>query len=101
MGNREHDREDPENRVPRSARRRVNSTSKKPLRLNNRFVAGLSPGEMWWDDDPRATGFGVRSYSGGGKSFFIDYRIDGRQRRFTIGPFPRWSAEAARERAKE
>ena len=36
-----------------------------------------------------------RSYPGGGKSFFIDYRIDSRQRRYTIGPFPRWSAEAA------
>ena len=56
---------------------------------------------MWWDDDRKATGFGVRSYPGGGKSFFVDYRIDGRQRRITIGPFPRWSADAARERAKE
>jgi hypothetical protein len=56
---------------------------------------------MWWDDDPKATGFGVRSYPGGGKSFFVDYRLNGRQRRYTIGPFPRWSAEAAREQAKK
>jgi integrase len=56
---------------------------------------------MFWDDDPKATGFGVRSYPGGGKSFFIDYRLNGRQGRQTIGPFPRWSAEAARDRAKE
>ena len=56
---------------------------------------------MWWDGDPKAAGFGIRSYPGGGKSFFVDYRIDGRQRRITIGPFPRWSADAARERAKE
>jgi len=101
MGNRERDREDSGNSLPRSTRKRVNSTPKKPLRLSNKFVAGLPPGEMWWDDDPKATGFGVRSYPGGGKSFFIDYRLDGRQRRYTIGPFPRWSAEAARERAKE
>ncbi len=77
------------------------SEAKKPLRLSNKFVEDLPAGEMWWDDDRKATGFGVRSYAGGGKSFFIDYRIDGRQRRFTIGPFPRWSADAARERAKE
>ena len=98
----------PADSVPRSAGRsaeHVNQTStrepKKPVKLSNKFVAGLPPGQMWWDDDSRATGFGVRSYAGGGKSFFIDYRIDSTQRRFTIGPFPRWSAEAARERAKE
>jgi integrase len=75
--------------------------TKTPVRLNNEFIRGLTGAEMWWDDDRKATGFGVRSYPGGGRSFFVDYRLDGRQRRFTIGPFPRWSADAARERAKE
>ena len=77
------------------------SPLKKPVRLSNKFVASLSADEMWWDDDPKATGFGVRSYLGGGRSFFIDYRLNGRQRCYTIGPFPRWSAEAAREEAKK
>jgi integrase len=80
---------------------RHEAKQKRPIRLSNRFVDALSGKEMWWDADPKATGFGVRSYPGGGKSFFVDYRLDGRQRRYTIGPFPRWSAEAARERAKE
>jgi integrase len=75
--------------------------SKKPLRLTTAFVAKLAGGEMWWDDDPKATGFGVRTYPGGGRSFFIDYRLNGRQGRHTIGPFPRWSVSAAREEAKE
>src|SRR6516225_4498770 len=74
---------------------------KRPVRLTNRFVAQLSGKDMWWDDDPKATGFGVRSYPGGSKSFFIDYRVNGRQRRYTIGPSPRWSTEAAREEAKK
>jgi integrase len=74
---------------------------KRPVRLTNKFVAKLTGEDMWWDDDPKATGFGVRSYAGGGKSFFVDYRLNGRQRRYTIGPFPRWSAEAAREEAKK
>ena len=78
-----------------------NGTGQEGVRQTNKFVGKLTGGEMWWDDDPKATGFGVRSYPGGGRSFFIDYRLDGRQRRYTIGPFPRWSAEAARERAKE
>ncbi len=108
MGLGTSDRENSGNRAPRSAHIKqghVNGPStarlKKPVRLNNKFIEGLPPGEMWWDDDRKATGFGVRSYAGGGKSFFIDYRIDGRQRRITIGPFPRWSADAARARAKE
>ena len=75
--------------------------SKKPHTITNKFVAGLDGPQLWWDDDPKATGFGVRSYLGGAKSFFIDYRLSGRQRRYTIGPFPRWSAEAAREEAKK
>src|SRR5215472_9070812 len=70
-------------------------------RLTNRLVAALAGDAMQWDDDPKATGFGIRSYSGGSKSFFVDYRLNGRQRRYTIGPFPRWSAEAAREQAKK
>ena len=42
-----------------------------------------------------------RVYPGGGKTFLLDYRIAGRQRRIAIGHFPLWSAEAARTRAKE
>jgi integrase len=74
---------------------------KAPKHLTNDFVGGLVGAQMWWDDDRKATGFGVRAYQGGSKSFFIDYRLEGRQRRFTIGPFPRWSVTAAREEARE
>ena len=36
----------------------------------------------------------------GAKSFFVNYRIDGREKRLTIGSYPDWSAEAARAEAK-
>jgi integrase len=74
-----------------------------PIKLTNRTVEKLSTadGLYHFDNDPKASGFGVRLYPGGGKSFFIDYRINGRQRRHTIGPYPRWSADAAREEARE
>lgn len=85
---------------PRTPDEQSTAEAKKPVSLNNEFVRDLTGAQMWWDADPRATGFGVRSYPGGAKSFFIDYRIDGRQRRFTIGPFPRWSVTAARDQAK-
>jgi integrase len=81
--------------------RKGEDVRKKPVHLTNDFVRDLTGAQMWWDDDRKATGFGVRAYSGGSKSFFIDYRLDGRQRRFTIGPFPRWSVVAAREEARE
>jgi integrase len=57
-----------------------------------------------WDED--LTGFGVRVFAPtarrpeGARSFFINYRIDGVERRFTIGSFPNWSCKAARSEAK-
>jgi integrase len=77
----------------------------KPDRLDNDFVrnveAPAAGAVTYWDSDPKVAGFGLRSYAGGSKSFFLNYRIDGRERRYTIGPYPRWSVTAARERAKE
>jgi integrase len=58
-----------------------------------------------WDDD--LTGFGLRIFaptarhSEGARSFFINYRVNGAERRLTIGAFPDWSAKAARDEAKE
>jgi integrase len=83
----------------------VKAKDKHPVRLDNDYVRKLAPPKAGavtvWDDDPKATGFGVRIYSSGARSFFVNYRVSGRERRHTIGPFPRWSVAAARERAKE
>ena len=52
------------------------------------------------------TGFGVRIFAptkrhpAGARSFFVNYRIGGREKRFTIGSYPDWSAEAARARPR-
>jgi integrase len=60
-----------------------------------------------WDNDPKARGFGVRIFaatkqnSAGVRSFFINYRIDGIERRHTIGKYPTWSAVAARAEAQD
>jgi integrase len=79
--------------------------TEKSDRLTHEFVRDVPAPKTgtatYWDNDPKVTGFGVRIYAGGSKSFFLNYRIDGRERRFTIGSFPRWSVTAARERAKE
>jgi integrase len=50
--------------------------------------------------DTEVTGFGVRVTAAGARSFVLNYRSGGRERRFTIGSFPDWSAKQARELAK-
>jgi integrase len=53
-----------------------------------------------YDDDPKAPGFGVRTTAGGVKAFILNYRTtSGRERRMTIGRFPKWRTSEAREKA--
>ena len=66
----------------------------------DRIRRAQEPG-LIWDADPKVPGFGLRIGRGGAKSFFLNYHLDGRERRLTIGRWPTWSVEAARERAKE
>jgi integrase len=51
--------------------------------------------------DAEIPGFGVRITAGGVISFILDYRIFGRQRRYTIGRYPELTATAARIEAGE
>jgi integrase len=79
--------------------------SEKPQRLDTDLVRKAKVPETGavtcWDNDPKVPGFGLRVYAGGAKSFFLNYRFEGRERRHTIGTFPRWSVMAAREEARE
>jgi integrase len=58
-----------------------------------------------WDDEVK--GFGVRIYAPtkkhkrGARAFFFNYRVDGVERRYTIGDRSAWSLEAARAAARE
>ena len=54
-------------------------------------------GQIFWDTALK--GFGVRVTASGVKSFILNYRIQGRQRRYTIGRYPDWSCEAAGKEA--
>jgi hypothetical protein len=57
-----------------------------------------SGSSSYWDDE--ITGFGFRVHSKGTRSFFLNYRISGRQKQITIGRYPTWTALRARIEAK-
>ena len=69
-------------------------------RLTSKVVETANAPAIVWDDDPKVKGFGFRVYAGGAKSFFLNYRINGVERRYTIGQYPTWSVTAAREEAR-
>jgi len=50
--------------------------------------------------DADVPGFGIRVTANGVRSFVLNYVVNGRERRLTIGRFPTWSASAAREEAR-
>ena len=71
-------------------------------RLSDRLVKSLPcPGKgnkVFYDTEIR--GFGIRLTAANARSFVLNYRINGRERRYTIGGYPDWSVAAAREEAK-
>ncbi len=58
-----------------------------------------------WDADTKGFGFRVSAptprHPKGARSFFLNYRVNGIERRMTIGEYPTWSALAARTEARE
>jgi integrase len=54
--------------------------------------------DLW---DSTLSGFGVRLSPAGHCAFVVRYRVNGRLRRFTIGPFPRVSLADARQKARD
>jgi len=63
--------------------------------------AELRPGVSYQIFDTEVIGFALGVQSSGARTFTINYRHVGRQRRMNIGRWPGWSVTAARERAKE
>ena len=77
--------------------------TKKRERLTKKLIDSLSPPEkgntITYDDTIR--GFGIRITKKGAKSFVLNYVVNGRERRYTIGQYGAWTAVAAREKAAE
>lgn len=75
----------------------------KRLKLNEKTLrdAEPRPGVSYQIFDTEVIGFAARVQASGARTFTIDYRHAGRQRRMSIGRWPEWSLTAARKRAKE
>jgi integrase len=73
-----------------------------PIRITDKLVKDLSPpakgNAITYDTEVK--GFGVRVTAAGARSFVLNYRANGVERRMTIGSYPDWSVMAAREQAK-
>jgi integrase len=71
--------------------------------VSQRSIKALKPpangNRIWYDD--KIPGFGVRVTEAGVKSFILNYVITGRERRYTIGRWPEWSADKARIEARD
>jgi integrase len=74
-----------------------------PERLTDKFVKALpaptTGNKLHYDAEVK--GFAVRVTAAGARAFVLNYRAGGRERRYTIGSFPDWSAAAARKEAGE
>lgn len=72
------------------------------VRLTDRLVRSLQPpstgNRITFDEE--VIGFGARVTAAGARSFVVQYRVGGRQRRITIGSYPDWPVGLARDRAK-
>jgi integrase len=71
-------------------------------KLSDRFIKALPDptrgSSIVYDAD--IPGFGIRLTTNGARSFVLNYVVNRRERRMTIGRFPAWSTSAAREEAR-
>lgn len=70
-------------------------------KIGQRMIERLNPPKQGSriEYDKEIPGFGIRVTGAGVKSFVLNYHVNGRERRITIGRWPEWSADAAREEA--
>jgi hypothetical protein len=70
-------------------------------RITQKLISNLTPPPTgnYIEYDSEIPGFGVRITAAGAIAFVLNYRVHGRERRYTIGRYPELTATAARERA--
>lgn len=80
---------------------RTQDGQRLPSKLTDRLVRSLpspaSGNKITYCDELK--GFGCRVTYKGAKAFVLNYTANGRERRITIGSYPDWSVQAARDQA--
>src|SRR5262252_1323300 len=94
---------------PSAIRQRLRQSQKLTAdRIDNEPAPEMGAKTLWdTGDDDCIKGFGIRIFAPtkrhpvGARSFFLNYRFEGTERRYTIGDYPTWTVKAARAEAKE
>jgi|TARA_R100001132_G_C3272357_1_gene94358 integrase len=83
--------------------KQTNADTARTQRITAALIKSLVPppkgNRIFYDDD--LTGFGIRITSTGQKAFVLNYRLNGKEYRPTIGKYPEWTVTAARKRVQE
>jgi integrase len=67
--------------------------------LESAFAKGKDADRIYWDTE--VAGFGLRFRRGGNRSWILQYKFHGSDRRLTLGPYPGLTAKVARALAQE
>lgn len=83
-----------------SNRRRQNGIASEKVRLDGNVARRKVKAKefFWWDTE--LPGFGLRAFAAGSKSWFVQFRQRGKQKRVTLGRPPELGAEEARVLAR-
>lgn len=83
---------------------KMSKPESRKFRFNQTNIARLpaaKPGKRDFYSDTESAGFQVQVTDKGAKTFFVKHRIGSKTPRYTIGRFPTWTVEMARQEAKK
>jgi hypothetical protein len=78
---------------------RIKLTGTNLAALESRFDGGTKNDWIAWDTE--ITGFGLRFRRGGTRTWILQYKFEGADYRYMLGPYPGITAKTAREMAQD
>jgi len=68
-------------------------------KIESDFAGCNRADRIYWDTE--IAGFGLRFRSGGTRTWILQYKVHGADRRYTLGPYPGIAAKTARTMAQD